>query len=161
MKTNEIVNRAILSVIALVLSYIESVLPFSIGIPGLKLGLANSVIVFALFYFKTYQALLVNFIRIIIIGVIFGNLFGILFSLSGALFSYFIMLLFMKSKKFDIIVVSALGGISHNVAQLIIAIFVVGTNKILFYLPILIIAGLIMGIFNGILAKIVYNRLKK
>lgn len=149
---------ALFTAFAVVLSYIESFIPIT-GIPGVKIGLANFAIMLALYLLGYKEAILINIIRIIIVGAMFGNLFGILFSISGALISFCVMAISKKINKLSVITIAILGGVSHNIAQLIIAGFVVETYSVLVYIPVLIISGLITGAVIGILSEIVIKRI--
>ena len=149
--TKKISLTALFTAFAVVLSYIESFIPIT-GIPGVKIGLANFAIMLALYLLGYKEAILINILRIIIIGAMFGNLFGILFSISGALISFCVMAI---SKK----IIAILGGVSHNIAQLIIAGFVVETYSVVIYIPVLMISGLITGAVIGILSDIVIKRI--
>lgn len=151
---------SVFTAFAVILSYIEVLIPFNFGIPGMKLGLANLAIVLAIYYIGAKEALLINIIRIVIIGLLFGNVFSILFSLAGGLFSFLLMYICKKTGLFNIITISAVGGVSHNVGQLVVASFVVKTYGILYYIPVLIITGLITGILIGIVASIIRNKIK-
>lgn len=151
----------LLAAFAVVISYIESLLPINIGIPGVKPGLANFVIVIALYEFNVKDAFMINLIRILIVGMMFGNLFSILFSISGAVVSLIVMALVKKIKGMSLFGVSVAGGVAHNVGQLIVAAFVVSTYTIGYYIPVLIIAGIITGILVGIPASIVRGVLHK
>ena len=158
--TKKIAYMSVFTAFAIILSYVEVLIPINFGIPGMKLGLANLLIVLSLYYLGTKEALMINVVRIIIIGFLFGNLFSILFSLSGGVLSFLFMYLLKKMKIFGIISVSAIGGISHNIGQLIIAAFVVSTYSILYYVPVLIIAGLITGVLIGIIALLIQKKIK-
>ena len=147
--------------LALIMGYLESLIPFNFGIPGMKLGLANIVIVFALYYMTPLDAVLINIARIIINGLLFGSVFSIIFSIFGALFSFALMLVLMKTKKFSIIGVSAAGGVAHNIGQLVVACFVVGAVEVIYYVPVLIITGLITGLLMGVVAMLVVNNIKR
>ncbi|SHI34050.1 Gx transporter family protein [Parasporobacterium paucivorans] len=145
---------------AIILSYIEVILPFNFGIPGVKLGLANLVVVIVLFNIGPREAMLINIVRIFIIALLFGNPFSLLFSFAGAFISFVFMFLAMKSKLFSIIAVSVVGGVTHNIAQIVIASLVVETYGILYYLPVLIIAGFVTGLVLGIIANLFQNKVK-
>lgn len=151
---------SVFSAFAIILSYIEMLIPFNFGIPGMKIGLANLAIVLALYYIGTKEAILVNVVRIIIIGLLFGNAFSILFSLSGGIISFVFMYICKKTRFFSIVGVSAVGGVTHNVGQIIVAAFVVSTYSIMYYIPILVISGLITGIAIGIVASIIKSKIK-
>lgn len=145
------VELGFLLALALILSYVESLIPFSFGIPGIKLGLPN-LIVLLLLYDKAggaKEALLVNVLRIILSGFLFSNLYAILYALSGAVFSFLAMLLGKKCSRFSMIGVSVLGGVFHNIGQIIAAMFVVETFAVIYYAPFLIVAGTATGALLG------------
>ncbi|MDD3367511.1 MAG: Gx transporter family protein [Lachnospiraceae bacterium] len=151
--SGKVAFKGLLLAFALILSYVESLIPFYFGIPGAKLGLANLAVVLCLYLFSAGTAITVNILRIILSGFLFGNMFSILYSLAGALFSFVIMLGLKKSGKFSIYGVSVAGGVFHNVGQIMIAAWVVQTVSIVFYLPVLLMAGLLTGLLIGIIAS--------
>ncbi len=136
--------------IALVLSYVESLIPFFAGVPGIKLGLPNLAVVVLMHLYGPREAGLVNVLRIVIAGFLFGSLFGICFSFSGAALSFLVMALCRKSGRVSIFAQSMLGGVSHNIGQLLAAVFVVRTSGILYYLPVLLLAGMVTGALIGV-----------
>ena len=138
--------------LSLILSYIESVLPFSVGIPGIKLGLPNLVVILLLYVYGAKEALTVNLLRILISGFLFGNLYSILYALAGAVCSFCLMFFLQKVKWFSIAGVSIGGGVFHNIGQILVAILIVDTFAPAFYLPFLIIAGAVTGFLIGIVA---------
>ncbi|MDE5865029.1 MAG: Gx transporter family protein [Lachnospiraceae bacterium] len=138
--------------IAMILAYIESILPLAIGIPGVKLGLPNLVVVLLLYSCGKREALAVNLLRIMLTGFLFGNLYSILYALAGAIFSFCVMAIVQKTGMFSIIGVSISGGISHNIGQILVAMIVVETFAPAFYLPFLLIAGAITGLLIGIVS---------
>lgn len=146
--------------LALIFSYIETWIPNVFGVPGIKLGLANIVIIILLFRFGTKEAYGISVARVILAGFMFGNLASILYGLAGAMLSLTVMLLLKKTGKFKVITVSAVGGICHNVGQLIVAILVLENYRISYYLPVLLISGLVTGILIGIVAQEVILRLR-
>ena len=159
-----IVFFAICLSVSLVLSYIESVLPFNTGIPGAKLGLANLITVLLLFNGGLMPAALVSLMRIMLSGFMFGNLFSIIYSVGGAVLSLIVMALLKKTRSFGVMGISALGGVMHNLGQLLVAAAV--TNIYVFsYFPILFISGTIagtaIGTAGGILIKRVEPYIKK
>ncbi len=151
---------ALFSAFAIILSYVEAIIPLQFGIPGVKLGLANFMILLALYYLGPKDAILTNVVRVLVVGFLLGNLFSILFSISGAAFSFLFMFLAKKTGKFSMITVSIIGGITHNIGQIIIAAWVVDTYGILYYIPALMIAGLITGAVIGIVANLVKDKIK-
>lgn len=148
----KIVLPGFLLALSMILSYIESILPFSVGIPGIKLGLPNLVVLLLLYTYGAKEALIVNLLRIVLSGFLFGNLYSIFYALAGALFSFCLMLLLRKMKCFSIAGVSIGGGVFHNIGQILVAAFVVDTFAPAFYLPFLLIAGAITGFLIGIVA---------
>lgn len=151
----------IYTALALIFSYIESLVPISLGIPGAKLGLSNLVTVFVLYHMGKQEALLISVTRICLSGLMFGNLFGILYGLSGGIFSYAAMLLCKSSQGFSVIGVSIAGGVFHNVGQILIAILVLESIQIIRYLPVLLLAGLVTGWMVGFLSKEVLSRIRR
>ncbi|MCD8323357.1 MAG: Gx transporter family protein [Clostridiales bacterium] len=152
---------AMMIAIAMVFSYVESLIPINFGIPGVKLGLANLAIVAALYLLDGRQALLISVARIILGGFLFWNFASILYSLAGGLLSLAVMILLKKSGKLSVVTVSVAGGIFHNVGQVIVAILVVENLKIAFYLPVLLVSGFLTGLLIGVVSRIVLPRVKR
>ena len=152
---------AILTALAMIFSYVEAILPFTIGIPGVKLGIANIVIVIALYKFGVKMALSINVIRIIVSGLLFSGAFGIFYSLAGGILSFIAMLIIKSFKCFSIVGVSMTGGVFHNLGQLLTAAFLVSNLKMFVYFPVLLFSGLATGIINGIVAGLVLEKLDK
>lgn len=146
---------------ALIFSYVEALIPINFGIPGVKLGFANLITVIVLYRMSIKEAYILSFARIVLSGFIFGNLFAILYSLSGGLLSLTIMVLFKKTEKFSVYGISMAGGVFHNVGQLLIAMLVVESVSITGYLPVLLIAGLLTGLLIGVISNEMLKRLKK
>ena len=144
---------AMMIALALVFSYVETLIPINFGIPGVKLGLANLVIV-ALYLIGGKEAFLVSVVRIFLSGFMFGNLASIMYSLAGGLLSLAVMLILKKTDKLSILAVSVLGGICHNIGQLIVAILVVENLKLIFYVPVLLISGFVTGLLIGIVSRV-------
>lgn len=160
------VELGFLLAVALILSYVESLIPFGFGIPGIKLGLPNLIVVLLLYRDKALsggvkEALLVNGLRIILSGFLFGNLYAILYGLSGAAFSFTVMALARRCRYFSMVGVSVLGGVFHNVGQVMAAVFVVETFAVIYYLPVLIVAGVVTGALLGILGMELLPYLKR
>ncbi|MCR4695053.1 MAG: Gx transporter family protein [Pseudobutyrivibrio sp.] len=161
MKTNKIAMMGLLTALAFVFSYIEFLLPINIGVPGAKIGLANLVIVVAIYIIGERNAFVLSCIRVILVSLTFGNMAMMLYSLAGAMLSFLVMILAKKSNKLSATGVSVLGGVFHNVGQIIVAMFMLDTAYILYYLPFLMIIGTISGIVIGLLASAIISRLKK
>lgn len=160
-RTHEIALGGILTVVALMFSYIESFLPAAPGLPGIKIGLANLVVLVLLYCTDWKLALSVNCLRILLSGLLFTGPAGALYSLGGGLLSFGIMLLFKKAKLFSVIGVSMAGGVFHNIGQLLVAAAVTETAGIFYYLPILILSGTVSGILIGIGAYILIRALPR
>ena len=150
----------VFTALALIFSYVETLIPINFGIPGAKLGLANLVIVTVLYKARWQDAFLLSVIRIVLAGFIFGNLFAILYSLAGGLLSLAAMTMIKQRGSFSVIGVSMAGGVTHNIGQLIVAMLVVETYQVGYYLPVLMISGLVTGALIGLVCKEVIRRLK-
>lgn len=149
----------VFTALALIFSYVETLIPVSFGIPGIKLGLANLIIVIALYRLKLKEAYLLSVTRVLLSGLIFGNYFSILYSLAGAFLSLSVMALLKRDGGFSVIGVSIAGGVSHNIGQLIVAVLVVETYQVTYYLPVLLISGLLTGGLIGIVSSETLKRL--
>ena len=158
-KRGRVAVFGVFTALALIFSYVELLIPINFGIPGAKLGLANLVIIIVLYKTDWKEALLLSVVRIVLAGFLFGNLVGILYSLAGGILSLAVMALLKRSGAFSIIGVSMAGGVSHNVGQLIMAMLVVETYAVGYYLPVLLIAGLITGTLIGIAGREMLKRL--
>lgn len=159
--TEKITKNGMMIALAFIFSYIETIIPFQIGIPGVKLGVANLVVVVALYLLGEKEAFFISMVRIILVGFTFSNLFSMLYSIAGGILSFTAMLLGKRIKKFTAIGVSVLGGFFHNVGQVIVAGFIVQTARIGYYFPILAIAGIGTGIIIGYLGKTIIGRIRK
>lgn len=155
---NKVAVFGVFTSLALILSYVELLIPINFGIPGMKLGLANLLIVILLYKGCPRDALLLSVIRILLSGLIFGNMFSIFYSLGGGLLSLAVMVFLKKTGQFTVAGISIGGGASHNVGQLLVAMFVVQTYQVGYYLPVLLIAGVITGAVIGILSAEVLKR---
>ncbi len=146
--------------LAMIFSYIEVLIPFSLGIPGVKLGVANIVVVTGLYMLKPQEVFFISILRIMLIGLLFGNVMTLSYSLAGGMLSFVVMYLFKKIDSFSVIGVSAAGGVFHNLGQIIVAAFILKNEKILYYFPVLIIAGVVTGILIGFVSDKVIKTLK-
>lgn len=155
---NKVAVFGVFTSLALILSYVELLIPINFGIPGMKLGLANLLVVILLYKGCPRDALLLSVIRILLSGLIFGNMFSIFYSLGGGLLSLAVMVFLRKTGQFTVAGISIGGGASHNVGQLLVAMFVVQTYQVGYYLPVLLIAGVITGAVIGILSAEVLKR---
>ena len=163
MKNNKVKNVALFGMmvaLAFTFSYLESLIPINFGLPGVKLGLANLVVVVALYTMKPRDALAIAVLRILLAGMTFGNMYSLAYSLCGGLLSFIVMWL-AKKTKLSIIGVSMLGGLSHNIGQIIVASIVMKNIRIAYYLPALLVAGLITGLLMGIVSRLIVSRVDK
>ncbi len=142
----------LLASLALIFSYVEAIIPYNPGIPGIKLGIANVVTVIALYKYSWKDAAAVSIIRIIIAGLLFNGAFGMLYSLAGAVISLIGMILLKKTNLFSVIGVSMAAGVLHNLGQLLIAAALIEDLRIFFYFPVLLFSGIAAGILVGIVA---------
>ncbi len=146
--------------IAIIFGYVESLIPFFAGIPGMKLGLANLAVLFILEKYSWKEAALVSTVRILVIGFLFGNMFSILYSLAGAALSLTVMTLMKKFSGFSILGISVAGGVSHNIGQLIVASLIVENTSLLYYAPALLISGVVTGLPIGLLTGEITKRIR-
>ena len=135
MKTKDVAVIGVLAAFGAILSYIEAILSFSTGIPGVKIGLANIAVVVALYMYGSKNAFMINIVRIIVVGLLFGNAFSMVFSAAGAIISFVVMVLFKKTNRFSILGVSTVGGVAHNIGQIMIAALVVDSYSVIYYMP--------------------------
>lgn len=150
----------LLVALAMILSYVESLIPAFVAVPGVKVGLANIVVIFALYTLGPVEALTVSLLRVILSSFLFGSVLSLLYSLSGALLSLGGMIVMKKLKIFSTLVVSVTGGVLHNVGQILVACLVLETDVLLYYLPVLILSGVVTGAVIGIIGSLVIKRLE-
>lgn len=148
---------AMMVALAMVFSYVEVLIPFNFGIPGMKLGIANLVIVVGLYLLKLHEVLIISVARIMLMGLLFGNGMSIVYSLAGGILSLAVMAIARKVRGLSITGVSIAGGVSHNVGQLLVAAAVVENMKLFYYLPALLIAGMITGAMIGIVSGKIFR----
>ena len=156
---NRVAYFGVFTALALIFSYVETLIPVNLGIPGVKLGLANLIIVVALYKMRLSEAYLLSVVRVLLAGFIFGNYFSIIYSLAGGLLSLTVMALLKKWGGFSLQGISIAGGVFHNIGQLIVAAVVVETFSVTYYFPVLLIAGLLTGLVIGIVAEMMLKRL--
>ena len=157
----KVVYFGVFTALALIFSYVESIIPINFGIPGVKLGLANLIIVITLYKMSIKEAYILSLVRIVLAGFMFGNLFAILYSLSGGMLSLTIMCILKKTNKFSVFGVSMAGGVFHNIGQLLMAAIVLESVSIGYYFPVLLLSGLVTGFVIGVVSHEMMNRLKK
>ena len=157
--TKKIALCGVLTALAMIFSYIESVIPIPIPVPGIKLGVANIAVITILYVLGVKEAIVINLLRIALTALLFGNVNSFLFSISGAVLSLTIMIIMKKLDFFSCIGVC--GGVMHNVGQIIAAVFIMGSEAIVLYLPVLIVSGVFTGVVIGVVSGIVAKHVKK
>jgi len=151
----------VLLAFALILSYIESIIPINIGIPGIKLGLSNLAVILTIYMFRPSDGILICLLKSSLSCLLFGNMTMAMYSIFGALISCIIMLLVKKYIPLHIITVSAIGGVFHNLAQLCVGYFIIRSRGIFYYVPVLIISGLLFGMLIGYLGHLLLPYITK
>lgn len=147
--------------LAILMGYVEMLIPVPVPIPGVKLGLANVIIIIMMYFMDTKSAFFVSLIRVVLSGLLFAGFAGLLYSLAGAMLSFAVMALLKKADKFSIVGVSIAGGVFHNVGQIIVAALAVENVKMAYYLPFLLVSGVVTGMLIGIVAKTALGYLKR
>ena len=145
---------------AMILSYIESSIPAFVAIPGIKVGLANIAVIFTLYRFGVKEAVTVSLIRVFLVSFLFGSIASMFYSISGAVLSLTAMILLKKLTPLTEVAISVVGGVMHNIGQIIAASILLSTNVVVYYLPFLLVSGTIAGIVVGIASAILVKRIK-
>ena len=159
-RNKKLANMAMLVALAMIFSYVESLIPINFGVPGMKLGVANLVTVTGLYFLEIPEVLAVSVLRVLLTGFLFGNGMSIIYSLAGAV----VLLAMVLVKKMDgisIVGVSITGGVFHNIGQILVAMAVVENLKLIYYLPVLLVAGTVTGFVIGIVAGKILPVVKK
>jgi heptaprenyl diphosphate synthase len=144
----------------MILSFIESRIPAFIPVPGVKLGLANIAVIFTLYKLDEKSAVCVSLVRVALSALLFGSVASFIYSVSGAVLSLSLMILSRRVFKLHKVGVSILGGVAHNIGQIIAAAAVMGSAAIIYYLPVLIISGTAAGIAIGLISNELVKRIK-
>jgi heptaprenyl diphosphate synthase len=159
-KTKKIAILGVITSIALVLSYLESILPpIYAAIPGIKVGLPNIVIIFILYKYGLKEAVTVSALRVFIVALLFGNVMTLAYSLAGAMLSIFAMVLLKKLDKFSEVGVSIVGGVAHNLGQILVAVALLNSTLIGYYMIVLTITGTLAGVFVGLAGSLLIKRM--
>lgn len=161
MTTRELALCAVMIALALILSWVERMIGLDFVTPGVKLGLCNLVIVCAIYLLSPKHALIISVARIVLAGFLFGNLAMILYSLAGGLLSLLIMALLHRCTRLSVVAISTIGGICHNIGQLLVAMAVVENTSMVIYLPVLLAAGFVTGLIIGIVCRLVLPAVQK
>ncbi|MBR1990241.1 MAG: Gx transporter family protein [Firmicutes bacterium] len=158
-RTRRLAFGAMFAALALIFSYVEVLIPVPVPIPGVKLGIANLVILIAIYRMGFRYAFTINCVRIVIAGLLFSGVFGMIYSFAGGILSILVMYGLYRTKLFSMVGVSMAGGVAHNLGQLATACLIVSNIKLMSYFAILLFSGLISGILIGVLAYIIEKRL--
>lgn len=159
MKVKKISLYGLLIALAMVLSYLESLVPLSFAVPGIKMGLPNIVIVFALYKMGFRPACLISLLRVLLVSILFGNVMSMIYSLAGAAVSLGLMWLLKKWDKFSCVGVSVAGALGHNAGQIVTAMILLETGGLIYYFPALCVSAAVAGICVGILGGILIKRI--
>ena len=160
METKKLTRCALLIAAAMVLSWVESLIPLSAAVPGMKVGLPNVVVIFALYRLGTSWAWLISLVRVVLVALTFGNAFSLWYSLAGAVLSLLIMWGLKAAGKFSIPAVSVTGGVCHNVGQMAVAMAVLQSTATAYYLPPLLLSGMLAGAAIGAAGAILVKRIR-
>lgn len=158
MKTAKIAQYGLIIALALVLSYLESLVP-PLGVPGVKLGLPNLAVMFALYRLSLRDACVISLVRAALVSLLFGNGMSLAYSLAGATLSLAVMGLLKKTGKFSCVGVSVAGGVAHNAGQILVAMAVLETSRLAWYLPVLCVAGTVAGVLIGMVSGVLVKRI--
>ncbi len=163
MKTSKVTFLGLFTALAMILSFVEALLPpLSLTFPGIKMGLPNIAIMFILYRVGWKEAAIVSIVRVLLVSIIFGNIATSMpYSLAGAVLSLLIMILMHKFTPFNKVSTSVVGGVCHNIGQILVAWLVTSTAQIIYYLPVLLISGCAAGILVGLVAGMLENRVPK
>ena len=159
MKTKRIALTGLLIALALILSYLESLVPTPFAVPGVKLGLPNLVVVFAIYRLRARTAAAISLLRVALVALLFGSVMSLAYSAAGAACSFAVMLLLKRSGRFGCTGVSVAGAVTHNLAQIATAALLLETGALAWYFPVLVLTGTAAGIVIGLLAALLVKRI--
>ncbi len=152
---------AIFISLALILSYVDSLIPIHIMVPGIKIGLANVIIIFSLYMLDSKAAIFISFSRVILSSILFGSILTFAYSMTGALLSIVVMILLKNKAKLATLTTSIMGAVMHNIGQILMALILMSTKEIIYYLPVLVISGILSGMLIGIVGALLIQFAKK
>jgi len=155
-----ITTLAILTAVALVLGYVESLFPLNFGVPGIKLGLANTAVLLAIILMGRKEGLLLLLAKVLLSAVLFAGFAGTVYGLAGGLLSWTVMAALKDIKAFSSVGISVAGAAAHNLGQILVAMLLTGSTAIIGYFPILLISGTIAGVLTGLIAQALIRALK-
>lgn len=158
MPTDKIAKMGLLICLGMILSYVETLVVLVPGVPGIKIGLSNALVILLLYTYGMGYCILYQLCRIVLTSLLFGNVFGCLFSLAGAGCSLLIMYICKKIRFIDVSANSMIGGIAHNMAQLVVAAVLIHHASVWYYFPVLLLAGALSGYAVGMIGTIILRR---
>ena len=158
--TRRIALLGLTAALALALAYVESLVPLSVGVPGVRIGFANIAVIFALYRLSAGDAAVISGVRILGVALLFGNWMATAYSVAGAVLSLLGMALLRRFTKLAVPTVSAVGGVLHNAGQIVVAVCVTGTAQIAWYLPVLVLTGTVAGVVIGLVGALLVSRVK-
>lgn len=157
--TKRITYTGMFVAIAMVFSYLESMIPVNIAVPGIKLGLANMVTIVVMYRLRISDAWIVSLVRVVLSSLLFGNMTVMVYSMAGAVLSLLVMTLCRKKDLFGLLGTSILGGVSHNAGQIAMAALLMKSGNIMLYMPVLCISGSIAGVCIGLAGAVLVRKL--
>ena len=161
MRSSKVAQYGLFAALAILMGYVEMLIPLPLLVPGMKLGLANVIIVIVLYHMDIKSAFFISLVRVLMSGLLFQGFAGLLYSLAGALLSLGVMALLKKTGKVSITGVSVMGGVFHNVGQIIVAAAVGENIKMAYYLPFLLVTGVVTGFVIGAVARLALGYLQR
>ena len=159
MRRSRVAFLGLFTAFAMILSFVESQIPTFVAIPGIKLGLPNIAIIVILYRFGWKEASVISLLRVLLTSLLFGTVLSMLYSFAGAILSLIVMILLKKI--LSTVTISVLGGVFHNVGQILVAIMVTETQQLIYYLPVLIVSGVISGIAVGMVSAISVKKIER
>ena len=160
MKTKRLALLGLFTGLAMILSYLEALMPIPLPVPGIKVGFPNIIILFILYRFGERSTIAVSVIRVLLVSLLFGSVLGLAYSLAGAFLSLLVMIILKKTDLFSTLGVSVVGGIFHNAGQIIVACLLMSTLEISYYMTVLILTGTVAGIIVGIASHLLIKKVK-
>lgn len=160
MHTKDVALRGVLLALALALSWLESLLPLSFAVPGIKLGLPNVVAVFALYRLRARDAALLSLLRVLLAALLFGGWAALAYSGAGAVLSLAVMAGLKHTERFGLTAVSVAGAVAHNLGQIAVAMAILETARLAWYLPALLVSGVAAGVGVGLISAVLVGRVR-
>ena len=161
-RTKRVASLGVFTALALLLSYVEFLLPpLFVAVPGIKIGLPNVIIILALYMVGLRSAIAISLLRVILSSILFGNAMVFAYSIAGAILSITVMAILKKTDILSPVGVSVAGGVAHNLGQTIVAVILLDTPQIAYYMIVLTLTGIASGAFVGLLGGFLMKRIPK